>query len=405
MATEYSDDEMPVYRRWKPSSVPEADRGNASDRHQRIEEAARRLLDEMEGRRSATPMLSALAELRAAATRSLSAVADPPRARKTACREGPPDVKDRPEPSSSAPASSARAPPTTSRSSARPTSSSSTRGRCSRPAARPRTRRASSSRRTARARCAGSRRTRSRCTRRSTSTASRAGSASAGSRSRRPRPAAGAEAAARVRALVRARGRRAPDAGRGGRQVPLLDPSAILGAYHVPSDGIAKAVRIAAALAAKAAAKGVAFEGGVTVTGFDIRDGRVHGVRTDRGDVAVRARADLRRDLGADRRRDGRRADPAARGPAPAGLDRPDPRARGRDARGRPPDPAPPGHGDVLPPPRGPLRGRQLPARADRHAAVRAPAARRQALQPSLMPFTPSDFDVAETEAAGCSRR
>ena len=32
----------------------------------RIEVAARRLLDEMEGRRSATPMLSALAELRAA---------------------------------------------------------------------------------------------------------------------------------------------------------------------------------------------------------------------------------------------------------------------------------------------------------------------------------------------------
>ena len=29
----------------------------------------------------------------------------------------------------------------------------------------------------------------------------------------------------------------------------------------------------------------MAFEGGVTVTGFDIRDGRVHGVRTDRGNV------------------------------------------------------------------------------------------------------------------------
>ncbi len=69
-------------------------------------------------------------------------------------------------------------------------------------------------------------------------------------------------------------------------KVPLLDPSTILGAYHVPSDGIAKAVRIAAALAGKAEGKGVAFEGGVTVTGFDIRDGRVQGVRTDRGDVA-----------------------------------------------------------------------------------------------------------------------
>ena len=53
----------------------------------------------------------------------------------------------------------------------------------------------------------------------------------------------------------------------------------------MPSDGIAKGTRVAAALAAKAEAKGVAFEGGVRVTGFDIRDGRVHGVRTDRGDV------------------------------------------------------------------------------------------------------------------------
>ena len=68
-------------------------------------------------------------------------------------------------------------------------------------------------------------------------------------------------------------------------KIPLLDPSTILGAYHVPTDGIAKAVTIATALARTAEANGVAFEGGVTVTGFDIRDGRVHGVRTDRGDV------------------------------------------------------------------------------------------------------------------------
>lgn len=67
--------------------------------------------------------------------------------------------------------------------------------------------------------------------------------------------------------------------------IPLLDPAAILGAYRVPTDGIAKAVRIATALARAAEATGVAFEGGVTVTGFDVRDGRVRGVRTDRGDV------------------------------------------------------------------------------------------------------------------------
>src|SRR5919204_2114064 len=69
-------------------------------------------------------------------------------------------------------------------------------------------------------------------------------------------------------------------------RIPILEPGHILGSYLVPSDGIAKGVRVAAALGEKATAKGVSFEGGVTVTGFDIRDGRVHGVRTDQGDVA-----------------------------------------------------------------------------------------------------------------------
>src|SRR5688500_8109162 len=68
-------------------------------------------------------------------------------------------------------------------------------------------------------------------------------------------------------------------------RIPILDPGHILGSYLVPSDGIAKGVRVAAALGAEAQAKGVAFEGGVRVTGFDIRDGGVHGVRTDRGDI------------------------------------------------------------------------------------------------------------------------
>jgi dimethylglycine oxidase len=68
-------------------------------------------------------------------------------------------------------------------------------------------------------------------------------------------------------------------------RIPILDPAHILGSYLVPSDGIAKGTRVAAALAATAKARGVAFEGGVRVTGFDIRDGRVHGVRTEQGDV------------------------------------------------------------------------------------------------------------------------
>ena len=66
---------------------------------------------------------------------------------------------------------------------------------------------------------------------------------------------------------------------------PLLDPSTILGAYWVPTDGAGKGVLIATALARQAEAAGVAFEGGVTVTGFDIRAGRVHGVETDQGRI------------------------------------------------------------------------------------------------------------------------
>jgi glycine cleavage system T protein len=65
--------------------------------------------------------------------------------------------------------------------------------------------------------------------------------------------------------------------------VPLLERSAILGAYHVPSDGIAKAVGIVTALAGRAEARGVRFEGDLTVTGLDLRDGRVRGVRTEKG--------------------------------------------------------------------------------------------------------------------------
>jgi glycine cleavage system aminomethyltransferase T/glycine/D-amino acid oxidase-like deaminating enzyme len=69
-------------------------------------------------------------------------------------------------------------------------------------------------------------------------------------------------------------------------RIPLVNPAHILGGYFVPSDGVAKGVRIVTALARRAEAKGVAFEGGVTVTGFDVRDGRVHGVETDRGPIA-----------------------------------------------------------------------------------------------------------------------
>ena len=66
---------------------------------------------------------------------------------------------------------------------------------------------------------------------------------------------------------------------------PLLDPRTILGAYWVPTDGAAKAVQIVTKLGRAAQAAGVGFEGGVRVTGFDIRDGRVRGVKTDHGAI------------------------------------------------------------------------------------------------------------------------
>ena len=64
---------------------------------------------------------------------------------------------------------------------------------------------------------------------------------------------------------------------------PLLDPDAILGGLHVPTDGLAKAVRAVEAQARRAMGRGARFLGEHTVTGIGRRDGRVTGVETDRG--------------------------------------------------------------------------------------------------------------------------
>ncbi len=67
---------------------------------------------------------------------------------------------------------------------------------------------------------------------------------------------------------------------------PLLDPGKIHGAYYVPSDGLAKAVRACEALARGAQATGGAsFHGHTTVTGFEIQNGRVRAVLTDQGRI------------------------------------------------------------------------------------------------------------------------
>src|SRR5215203_3269339 len=69
--------------------------------------------------------------------------------------------------------------------------------------------------------------------------------------------------------------------------LPLIDPAQILGAYHVPSDGIAKAPRAAEAFARTASANGASFHGHTQVTGFEITDGRVRGVETPRGTIST----------------------------------------------------------------------------------------------------------------------
>lgn len=72
-----------------------------------------------------------------------------------------------------------------------------------------------------------------------------------------------------------------------GRRVPILDPAAIHGAYYVPSDGLAKAVRACEAMARAARQRGVSFSGRTPVTGFDTAGGRVQAVITPNGRIAT----------------------------------------------------------------------------------------------------------------------
>ncbi|MDQ8704091.1 FAD-dependent oxidoreductase [Streptomyces sp. LHD-70] len=64
---------------------------------------------------------------------------------------------------------------------------------------------------------------------------------------------------------------------------PLLDPGKILGAFHIPTDGLAKALRIGEAQARRAMDRGAVFLGHHTVTDIETRDGAVRAVVTDRG--------------------------------------------------------------------------------------------------------------------------
>ncbi len=70
-------------------------------------------------------------------------------------------------------------------------------------------------------------------------------------------------------------------------KLPLLDVSRILGAYFVPTDGIAKAVRACERMARLIQARGIAFRGETPVTAIEIASGRVRGVSTGTGSIAT----------------------------------------------------------------------------------------------------------------------
>ncbi|HEY7032297.1 MAG TPA: FAD-dependent oxidoreductase [Thermomicrobiales bacterium] len=71
------------------------------------------------------------------------------------------------------------------------------------------------------------------------------------------------------------------------RRVPILDPAAIHGAYYVPSDGLAKAVRACESMARAARRAGAAFHGHTPVIGFETDGGRVQAVITANGRIAT----------------------------------------------------------------------------------------------------------------------
>jgi glycine cleavage system aminomethyltransferase T/glycine/D-amino acid oxidase-like deaminating enzyme len=64
---------------------------------------------------------------------------------------------------------------------------------------------------------------------------------------------------------------------------PLVDRDRVLGGFHVPTDGLAKAARAVVALARRAEARGARFQGSTRVVGIEQSGGRVTGVRTPDG--------------------------------------------------------------------------------------------------------------------------
>ncbi|WP_328556743.1 GcvT family protein [Streptomyces sp. NBC_00358] len=73
------------------------------------------------------------------------------------------------------------------------------------------------------------------------------------------------------------------DADRCNELWPLIDRSAVLGGFHTPDDGLARALLAARAQMERATGRGARFLDRHTVTGIERVDGRVTGVVTDRG--------------------------------------------------------------------------------------------------------------------------
>src|ERR1700710_1021824 len=68
---------------------------------------------------------------------------------------------------------------------------------------------------------------------------------------------------------------------------PLMSTEGVLGAAWLPTDGYIDPSQLTYALADGARRRGCRIFSNTRVTGIEVRDGRVRGVRTDRGDIAA----------------------------------------------------------------------------------------------------------------------
>ena len=156
---------------------------------------------------------------------------------------------------------------------------------------------------------------------------------------------------------------------------PLIDADRVLGGFHTPSDGLAKAVRAVEAQAARATARGARFVPHTEVVG------NRRAARPSRG-CAHDGRRDRRRHRGVRGRVLGRAARQGRRPGRAAGADGPPVRPHRSDPSARRPqhravgggtaDPAPSGPGPVLPRARRPPRHRVIRSPADARRPVHA---------------------------------